>query len=61
MRYTNYAQLPLILTVKEVAEVLGLGRNTVYELVRQGRIRSIRIGRQIKVPKSALVEFLKGT
>lgn len=61
MRYTNYAQLPLILTVKEVAEVLGLGRNTVYELVRQGKIRSIRIGRQIKVPKSALVEFLKGT
>ena len=61
MRYTNYAQLPLILTVKEVAEVLGLGRNTVYELVRQGQIRSIRIGRQIKVPKSALVEFLKGT
>ena len=61
MRYTNYAQLPLILTVKEVAEVLGLGRNTVYELVQQGKIRSIRIGRQIKVPKSALVEFLKGT
>lgn len=38
--------------------VLDIGRNTAYELVRSGQIRSIRVGRQIQIPKKALLEFL---
>ena len=38
--------------------ILGIGRNTAYELVRSGQIRSIKIGRQIRVPRGAVVEFL---
>lgn len=50
--------LPLVLTVPEAAEALRIGRNTAYELVRCGRICGIRIGRQLRTPKSALVTYL---
>lgn len=38
--------------------VLCIGRNTAYELVRSGQIRSIRVGRNIRVPKEAVAEYL---
>ena len=37
---------------------IGIG-NSAYALVRSGRIHSIKIGRQIRIPKSSLVEFLE--
>ena len=38
--------------------ILGIGRNTAYELVRSGRLRSIRVGRQIRIPKAEVLRFL---
>ncbi len=46
------------LTVTELAEVLGIGRGTAYQLVRTGRIRSLRIGRRVVIPSSAVRELL---
>ena len=40
--------------------ILDIGRNTAYELVRSGKIRSIKVGRQIRVPRDAVVDFLQG-
>lgn len=57
-RPTSYSDLPLTLRVEELMPVLGIGRNTAYELVRSGQIRSIRVGRQVRIPKDALLEFL---
>ena len=59
MTYTHYDQLPLILSVDELANILGIGRNTAYDLIRCGRIRSVRIGHKIKIPKDSLLEFLQ--
>ena len=47
-----------LLTVEEAASLLRIGRNTCYELVRQGRVPSIRLGRLIRVPRHALVNWL---
>lgn len=52
--------LPLALSVPQVAELLNIGRNTVYELVRSHQLRSVRIGRQIRIPRSALEDYLNG-
>ena len=48
----------LLLTVEEAASLLRIGRNTCYELVRQGRVPSVRLGRLIRVPRHALVNWL---
>ena len=59
MIYTHYDQLPLILSVDELTKILGIGRNTAYDLIRCGRIRSVRIGHKIRIPKDSLLEFLQ--
>lgn len=58
MNITNTDDLPLVLTVADVSKLLGIGKNTAYDLVRCGAIKSIRVGRQIRVSKVALLEFL---
>lgn len=54
----NADDLPLVLKVSEVAKLLSIGRNTAYDLVRSGAIKSIRVGRQIRISKSAFLEFI---
>lgn len=46
--------LPAFLTVEQLAAVLGVGRNTAYTFVRSDRIKNIRVGRQIRIPKTAV-------
>lgn len=57
-KYRSFDELPLTLRVEDLMPILGIGRNTAYELVRSRKIRSIRIGRQLRIPKDALVEYL---
>lgn len=56
--YHSFDELPLTLRVEDLMPILGIGRNTAYELVRSGKIRSIRIGRQLRIPKDALQDYL---
>jgi excisionase family DNA binding protein len=44
----------LTLTVEEAALRLGISRTLAYELVRQGKIPSLRLGRRRLVPVRAL-------
>jgi excisionase family DNA binding protein len=48
------------LTVPEAAELLGVGRTTLYELVRAGKFPAVRLGRRILIPRRALDEVLAG-
>lgn len=38
--------------------ILGIGRNTAYELVRSSQIYNVKIGRQLRIPKRALIDYL---
>lgn len=50
--------LPLALSIEQAAEALQVKRSALYEAVREGDIRSVRIGRKIRVPRAAIAEFL---
>ena len=52
-----FAQYDEIITVEQLAEMLKIGRNTAYELVRGGLISSVRIGRCIRIPKQSVVDY----
>ena len=58
--YHSFDELPLTLRVEDLMPILGIGRNTAYELVRSKQIYSVKIGRQLRIPKDALVEYLSG-
>lgn len=49
-----------VLKVREVAHRLDCTTDLVYRLVREGEIRCVRVGRLIRVPESALAEFISG-
>lgn len=52
--------LPTVVDVPTAAQALGLGRSAAYELVRTGSWPTpvIRLGKLIRVPRSALLELL---
>ena len=50
-----------VLLVEDVQRILRIGRNKAYELVSSGRIKSIKIGTKIIIPKTCLIEFLRNT
>lgn len=55
---TSFENLPLVLHVKDLANVLSVSQNTAYALVRSGQIRSVRTGRTYRIPKDAIIEYL---
>lgn len=56
--YTNFDDLPLVLTVENVSEILDISPNTAYELLRSGRIHCVKVGKQYRIPKTAISEYL---
>jgi len=50
----------LTLTVEEAARLLGISRALAYELVRDGEIPSLRLGRRIVIPRRVIDELLGG-
>ena len=58
MDYTDISQLPLVLTIDDLISVLHIGRNKAYDLVKSKQIQSIKVGKQIRIPRAALERYL---
>ena len=51
---------PLCISVPAAARMLGVSRNTGYEMVRLGQLPTIKCGRRrLVVPKAALIKMLQ--
>jgi putative molybdopterin biosynthesis protein len=48
----------LLLTPQEVADLLKIKKNTVYELIKRGELKCNKIGKQFRISKSQLDEYL---
>jgi excisionase family DNA binding protein len=48
----------VLLTPERAAEALGIGRWKLYDLLRQGRLRSLRIGTCRRISTDAVREFI---
>ena len=47
-----------ILTTDEVMDYLMIGRNTIYELLKNGKLKGFKIGSCWKIPKAAVDEYI---
>ena len=54
-----YENIPEIMTLRECRELLKIGKNTMLELIHSGKLSAFRIGNRWKIPKEAVVEFIK--
>ncbi len=48
----------LLLTVSEAARQLGIGRSLLYELLADGQVESIHVGRLRRIPIDALAAYI---
>lgn len=47
-----------VLTVEDVCEALQIGKNSVYILLKEQNIKSIKIGRKYLIPKDFLIDYI---
>lgn len=57
--FKSYEDLPLMLSVPEMAAALGISRSGAYELARSEGFPALRIGNRIVIPKDELREWIK--
>lgn len=51
-------ELPMVLSIEDICKILCIGKNSAYTLIRAGQIKHFRVGRQIRIAKSALLEYI---
>ena len=47
------------LTVSEAAEMIGISKPSMYEVVRAGKVRSVKVGKKILISRQSLMDWLK--
>ncbi|WP_353961316.1 helix-turn-helix domain-containing protein [Ruminococcus sp. YE282] len=53
--FTEYDE---ILSIEDVMEILHIGKNSVYSLLKSNEIRNIRVGKRYIVPKQSVINFI---
>jgi excisionase family DNA binding protein len=53
-------QYSMSLNVKEAAEIMRVSTKLVYRMIREGVLLSVRIGREIRIPKTELIAYIRG-
>ena len=56
-----FRSYPDVITVDDMQEMLHIGRNTAYQLLRDHRVPSIKVGKKYIIPKSSVIDFLRKT
>ena len=54
-----FKNIPEIMTFNECKELLKIGKNTLLDLLHSGQIDAFKIGNRWKIPKDAIIEYLK--
>lgn len=49
---------PDIINVKQLCEILMISKTTAYRILREKKIKSIRIGERYKIIKSSLIDYI---
>ncbi|MGN1127212.1 MAG: helix-turn-helix domain-containing protein [Ruminococcus sp.] len=57
--YKSYYELPLMLSVQEIAKVLGISKTSAYELVRSKGFPVLKIGSRMVVPKEKFICWIE--
>lgn len=58
MKYINFQEMPLVLTPADIADTLGIGRNTAYDLIHK-EMRYLRVGSQLRITRESFIAYLK--
>ena len=54
-----FSDFPDILNVMELCELLNIGRNTCLFLLQSGAVEAVKIGRQWRISKAAVMRYMR--
>lgn len=58
LKYSKADMLPLVLTPLDIAEILGISRNTAYELIHSDGFPIFRVGKQYRIGRKQFLTWL---
>lgn len=56
-----FSSYPDVVTPEDLQSMLKIGRNAVYDILKNGLIKTIRIGKKYIIPKVNVIRFLSAT
>lgn len=59
MAIVKFEEFGELLSPAEAMKLLGVGHSKMYALLRTGDIKHVRIGKNIKIPKQCLVDYIE--
>jgi excisionase family DNA binding protein len=51
---------PIATTIKGAAQALGVGRTTIYDLIRQDRLEKVKLGRRTLITTASIRKLIEG-
>ena len=51
-------EMPSVLTIEDLALILSISKSTVYRLVTSKQIRTIKVGRTMRITKDSVIRYL---
>jgi excisionase family DNA binding protein len=54
-----FKEYPDVLDVMQVSKLLGVSTKTVYRLLHEGTLISLKVGREFKIPKVNVMKYIK--
>ena len=57
--YKSYDELPLTLSVMDIAGILGISRAGAYDLAKQEDFPSFQVGKRILIPKDKFKQWIE--
>lgn len=58
-KFTDYKEVPLVLGIGDLQQIMGISRSTAYALANRADFPSFRSGNRIKISKEALFEWMR--
>lgn len=53
-----FNEYPDVITIDQLQKMLNVGRNTAYDLVKSGTIKTIRIKKKYIIPKISVINYI---
>lgn len=57
-RYELFSDYPDILSVKQLMELLQIGKVLAYKLIESKKFKAVKIGREYKILKNSVIDFI---
>ena len=54
-----FKEYPEVLDVKQVSQLLGVSTKTVYKLIKEGSLSSLKVGREFRIPKVMMMKYMQ--